>query len=92
MQARSASAQIVVKLAISKQTKSIVPYFIMMPCPEGCSLPSILAAGLPRSIESLEKCADWDGIELRLCPMLNGTMKQDEGFGSSAFTIGTSDL
>lgn len=28
----------------------------------------------------------------RLCPMLNGTMKQDEGFGSSAFTIGTADL
>lgn len=28
----------------------------------------------------------------KLCPMLNGTMKQDEGFGSSAFTISTPDL
>lgn len=45
-----------------------------------------------RFIESLEQCTDWNGLDLRLCPMLNGTMKQDEGFGSSAFTIGTPDL
>ena len=40
----------------------------------------------------LEQCTNKNAFDLRLCPMLNGTMKQDEGFGSSAFTIGTADL
>ena len=71
VQARNASAQIVVKLAISKQIKSITPKVF-------CQV--------------LEQCTNKNAFDLRLCPMLNGTMKQDEGFGSSAFTIATADL
>ena len=71
MQARNASAQTVVKLAISKQIKSTAPKAF-------CQV--------------LEKCTNKNAFDFRLCPMLNGTMKQDEGFGSSAFTIATADL
>ena len=69
--ARNASAQIVVKLGISKQIKSTTPKAFS---------------------RVLEQYTNKNAFDLRLCPMLNGTMKQDEGFGSSAFTIGTADL
>ena len=72
VQARNASAQTVVKLATSKQTKSTTP---------------------PKAFcQVLEQCTNKNAFTFRLCPMLNGTMKQDEGFGSPAFTIGTADL
>lgn len=49
-----------------------------------------------KSAGTQRKCANCGQVghiktNKKLCPMLNGTMKQDEGFGSSAFTIGTPD-
>ncbi|KAK5122359.1 hypothetical protein LTR16_004084 [Cryomyces antarcticus] len=58
--------------------------------PSAAGSPSTTAGGTGKTAGTQRKCANCGQVghiktNKKLCPMLNGTMKQDDGFGDSAF-------
>lgn len=99
MQEHSESVQIAAKSVTSKPTRSIAYYLVDL-CYDLFSIylffirrpntpPPILSLSL--SLSLLLYSRTWlmhFTLGFRLCPMLNGTMKQEDGFNDSAFAIG----
>ena len=78
----NANVQIAVRSDTSKLIKSAITHLIKYTISHSYPYTLVSVFILNRSA-----VANHRSHALRLCPLLNGTMKQEDGFGDSAFTL-----